>query len=58
MKAGLSQHTQLKQELKINPRLYQAMDLLYMKSGKVVASLRGAPPSYEALMEWVGPHIQ
>ena len=30
MKAGLSQHTQLKQELKINPRLYQAMDLLYM----------------------------
>jgi len=30
MKAGLSQTTQLKQELKINPRLYQAMDLLYM----------------------------
>ncbi|MDB4874103.1 MAG: polymerase sigma-54 factor, RpoN [Gemmatimonadetes bacterium] len=30
MKAGLSQNTQLKQELKINPRLYQAMDLLYM----------------------------
>jgi RNA polymerase sigma-54 factor len=30
MKAGLSQSTQLKQELKINPRLYQAMDLLYM----------------------------
>src|SRR5206468_3297841 len=30
MKAGLSQHTQLRQELKINPRLYQAMDLLYM----------------------------
>ncbi|HEX2717765.1 MAG TPA: RNA polymerase factor sigma-54 [Gemmatimonadaceae bacterium] len=30
MKPGLSQHTQLKQELKINPRLYQAMDLLYM----------------------------
>jgi RNA polymerase sigma-54 factor len=30
MKAGLGQHTQLKQELKINPRLYQAMDLLYM----------------------------
>jgi RNA polymerase sigma-54 factor len=30
MKQGLSQHTQLKQELKINPRLYQAMDLLYM----------------------------
>ena len=28
--AGLSQNTQLKQELKINPRLYQAMDLLYM----------------------------
>jgi len=30
MKAGLSQNTQLRQELKINPRLYQAMDLLYM----------------------------
>src|SRR5438045_796885 len=30
MKASLSQSTQLKQELKINPRLYQAMDLLYM----------------------------
>jgi len=30
VKAGLSQTTQLKQELKINPRLYQAMDLLYM----------------------------
>jgi RNA polymerase sigma-54 factor len=30
MKAGLSQSTHLKQELKINPRLYQAMDLLYM----------------------------
>ena len=30
MRAGLNQTTQLKQELKINPRLYQAMDLLYM----------------------------
>ncbi|MDQ3697323.1 MAG: RNA polymerase factor sigma-54 [Gemmatimonadota bacterium] len=30
MKAGISQHTQLRQEIKINPRLYQAMDLLYM----------------------------
>jgi RNA polymerase sigma-54 factor len=30
MKPGLSQITGLKQELKINPRLYQAMDLLYM----------------------------
>ncbi|HMC54780.1 MAG TPA: RNA polymerase factor sigma-54 [Gemmatimonadaceae bacterium] len=30
MRPGLSQSTQLKQELKINPRLYQAMDLLYM----------------------------
>src|SRR5256885_3689781 len=30
MKAGLQQSTQLKQELNINPRLYQAMDLLYM----------------------------
>ena len=30
MSPGLGQHTQLKQELKINPRLYQAMDLLYM----------------------------
>ncbi len=30
MRPGISQSTQLKQELKINPRLYQAMDLLYM----------------------------
>ena len=30
MKPGISQSTQLRQELKINPRLYQAMDLLYM----------------------------
>ena len=30
MKTGLHQHQVLKQELRINPRLYQAMDLLYM----------------------------
>jgi RNA polymerase sigma-54 factor len=30
MRSGMSQHTHLKQEIKINPRLYQAMDLLYM----------------------------
>jgi RNA polymerase sigma-54 factor len=30
MKTGIQQSTQLKQEIKINPRLYQAMDLLYM----------------------------
>lgn len=30
MRAGLSQSASLRQELKINPRLYQAMDLLYM----------------------------
>ena len=30
MRQGLNQSTHLKQELKINPRLYQAMDLLYM----------------------------
>src|SRR5690349_2796119 len=30
MKPGLNQSTQLRQEIKINPRLYQAMDLLYM----------------------------
>ena len=30
MKAGLGQTTGLRQELRINPRLYQAMDLLYM----------------------------
>ena len=30
MKQGLQQHTALRQELRINPRLYQAMDLLYM----------------------------
>src|SRR5437763_14242545 len=30
MKPGLHQHTALRQDLRINPRLYQAMDLLYM----------------------------
>ncbi|MFN2397147.1 MAG: RNA polymerase factor sigma-54 [Gemmatimonadaceae bacterium] len=30
MKQGMHQSTQLRQEIKINPRLYQAMDLLYM----------------------------
>jgi RNA polymerase sigma-54 factor len=30
MRPGLQQSTGLRQELKINPRLYQAMDLLYM----------------------------
>jgi RNA polymerase sigma-54 factor len=30
MKTGLHQHTAMRQDLRINPRLYQAMDLLYM----------------------------
>ena len=30
MRSSLSQSTQMRQDLKINPRLYQAMDLLYM----------------------------
>ncbi|MES2522176.1 MAG: RNA polymerase factor sigma-54 [Gemmatimonadota bacterium] len=30
MKTGLQQNASLRQELKVNPRLYQAMDLLYM----------------------------
>jgi RNA polymerase sigma-54 factor len=30
MKTGLQQHVGLSQQLRINPRLYQAMDLLYM----------------------------
>ncbi|HEX7025075.1 MAG TPA: hypothetical protein VF187_09695, partial [Gemmatimonadales bacterium] len=30
MKTGLSQQVGLRQELRINPRLYQAMDMLYM----------------------------
>jgi RNA polymerase sigma-54 factor len=30
MKPGLQQHGVLRQDLRINPRLYQAMDLLYM----------------------------
>ena len=30
MKTGLQQHAGLRQELKVNPRLYQAMDWLYM----------------------------
>lgn len=30
MKTGMQQHTGLRQELRINPRLYQAMDMLYM----------------------------
>ncbi|MGH7656694.1 MAG: hypothetical protein ACREL6_00575, partial [Gemmatimonadales bacterium] len=30
MKTGLGQYTGMRQELRINPRLYQAMDMLYM----------------------------
>ncbi|MBA3345927.1 MAG: RNA polymerase factor sigma-54 [Gemmatimonadales bacterium] len=30
MKTGLSQQTSMRQELRVNPRLYQAMDMLYM----------------------------
>jgi RNA polymerase sigma-54 factor len=30
MKPGLQQHTGMRQDLRINPRLFQAMDLLYM----------------------------
>ncbi len=30
MRTGLQQSTSIRQELKVNPRLYQAMDLLYM----------------------------
>ncbi|HWO87662.1 MAG TPA: hypothetical protein VNL98_00770, partial [Gemmatimonadales bacterium] len=30
IRQGLGQHTVLRQDLRINPRLYQAMDLLYM----------------------------
>ena len=30
MRTGLSQHTGMRQELRVNPRLYQAMDMLYM----------------------------
>src|SRR5882672_10111678 len=30
MKTGMSQHLGLRQDMRMNPRLYQAMDLLYM----------------------------
>ncbi|MGH7753711.1 MAG: hypothetical protein ACREN5_12930, partial [Gemmatimonadales bacterium] len=30
MKTGLHQHAVLRQDLRMNPRLYQAMDLLYL----------------------------
>ena len=30
MRTGLSQHIGMRQEMRINPRLYQAMDMLYM----------------------------
>ncbi len=30
LRTGLSQQVRMKQEMKVNPRLYQAMDLLYM----------------------------
>ena len=39
----MSQSTQLRQELKINPRLYQAMDLLYI--GLLVRNVRRRPPA-------------
>jgi len=30
MRTGLSQHQTMRQEMRVNPRLYQAMDMLYM----------------------------
>ena len=30
MRLGMHQHLAMKQEMRMNPRLYQAMDLLYM----------------------------
>ncbi|HTK42712.1 MAG TPA: hypothetical protein VL287_14060, partial [Gemmatimonadales bacterium] len=30
LRTGLSQQTSMRQELRVNPRLYQAMDMLYM----------------------------
>jgi thioredoxin len=32
--------------------------LLMMQGGKVVDVCRGAPPSYESLMKWAGPHLK
>ncbi len=32
--------------------------LLMMQGGKVVDICRGAPPSYESLMAWAGPHLK
>src|SRR3989475_454101 len=44
MKTGLHQHASLQQQLRINPRLYQAMDLLYMP-------LLDLPPRQQLLAE-------
>ncbi|HVJ66498.1 MAG TPA: thioredoxin domain-containing protein [Caulifigura sp.] len=32
--------------------------LLMIKQGKVVDICRGAPPSYDDLMSWAGPHLK
>ncbi|HVJ85970.1 MAG TPA: thioredoxin domain-containing protein [Caulifigura sp.] len=32
--------------------------LVMMKGGKVIDVCRGAPPTYEALMDWAGEHIK
>jgi thioredoxin 1 len=47
-----------RKDLAVHYQVTALPQLLIIKSGKVVAELRGAPPSYEALMEWAGPHIK
>ncbi|MBI3982992.1 MAG: RNA polymerase factor sigma-54 [Gemmatimonadetes bacterium] len=40
MKTGLQQHQTMRQELRMNPRLYQAMDLLYMPQQELQQHLK------------------
>ncbi len=41
LRQGLGQHVSMRQDLRINPRLYQAMDLLYMPLLDLQAHLKG-----------------
>jgi thioredoxin 1 len=45
-------------DLAAHYKVHGLPQLFMMKNGKIVASLRGAPPTYEALLEWAAPHFQ
>src|SRR5262249_17289174 len=57
MKQGLHQSTSMRQDMRMNPRLYQAMDLLYMPLLDMQQDLKEELPP-NPLLELVEPEEQ